>query len=407
METKRLEELRKQRGMRIAKTSHIIKMAKNEWAVPSQSKTSAYTVRFYQDKQTCSCPDFIERGLKCKHIFAVEISQTLKLVSSDGSETTITKTVKYTQNWKSYDKAQTNEKALFMKLLYDLAQNIEDKEKPISKGRPSLDMKEMVFSSALKVFSTFSLRRFMTDIKEAKELGYVNHTPHFTLVSVYMKKPEMTEILQNLITLSSLPLKSVESKFAIDSTGFRISSFTDFCKEKHNIKREHQWIKAHLCCGVNTNVVTSVEVTDENGADSPQFIPLLKRTHENGFDVAEASADKAYSSRDNVGYTDSIGGTAFILFRSNASGKPRGKSWVWRKMFNYFVYQREDFLQHYHLRSNIETTNFMIKAKFTDLVRSKDKTAQVNEVLLKVLCHNIVVLIQSMFELGIEPSFLN
>jgi hypothetical protein len=41
----------------------------------------------------------------------------------------------------------------------------------------------------------------------------------------------------------------------------------------------------------------------------------------------------------------------------------------------------------------------MIKAKFTDLVRSKDKTAQVNEVLLKVLCHNIVVLIQSMLEL--------
>ncbi len=68
-------------------------------------------------------------------------------------------------------------------------------------------------------------------------------------------------------------------------------------------------------------------------------------------------------------------------------------------MFNYFVYQREEFLEHYHLRSNIETTNFMIKAKFTDLVRSKDKTAQVNEVLLKVLCHNIVVLIQSMLEL--------
>ena len=104
---------------------------------------------------------------------------------------------------------------------------------------------------------------------------------------------------------------------------------------------------------------------------------------------------------------NSIGGTAFIPFRSNASRKPRGKSWAWRKMFNYFVYQREEFMEHYHLGSNVETTNFMIKAKFGDVIRSKDKTAQINEVLLKVLCHNIVVLIQEMFELDIGPEFLS
>lgn len=64
-------------------------------------------------------------------------------------------------------------------------------------------------------------------------------------------------------------------------------------------------------------------------------------------------------------------------------------------------------MDHYHLRSNIESTNNMIKSKFTDLVRSKNSLAQYNEILLKVICHNIVVLIQSMFELGIEPGFLD
>jgi hypothetical protein len=49
----------------------------------------------------------------------------------------------------------------------------------------------------------------------------------------------------------------------------------------------------------------------------------------------------------------------------------------------------------------------MIKSKFTDVVRSRNETAQVNEVLLKVLCHNICVVIQEIFELGIEPNFLN
>ncbi|MBA7606118.1 hypothetical protein ES703_13257 [subsurface metagenome] len=47
----------------------------------------------------------------------------------------------------------------------------------------------------------------------------------------------------------------------------------------------------------------------------------------------------------------------------------------------------------------------MVKAKFGDFVRSKDKTAQINEVLLKILCHNICVVIQDMHELGIVPQF--
>ena len=404
METKKLMELRKWRGMNIARTSHIVRMANNEWAVPSQSKTGAYTVTFLLDKKTCTCPDFIERGLVCKHIFAVEISQTLELVNDQGIKTTITKTVKYSQDWTNYDKAQTNEKGLFLRLLHDLIQSIEE---PAYKfGRPKLSLKDMVFASALKVFTTFSLRRFIPDLNLSKQKGYINDTCSYRSVSGYMQDETLTPILQNLITLSSLPLKAIETKFAIDSTGFRLTRFTDYCKEKHSIKREHTWIKAHLCCGVKTNIVTGVEVTDEFGADNNQFAPLTQRTSDNGFKIKEMSADKAYSSRDNVALIDSLGGVAYIPFRSNASGKPRGKSWVWRKMFNYFVYQREEFMGHYHLRSNIETTNFMIKAKFTDLVRSKDKTAQVNEVLLKVLCHNIVVLIQSMFELGIEPSFL-
>ncbi len=53
----------------------------------------------------------------------------------------------------------------------------------------------------------------------------------------------------------------------------------------------------------------------------------------------------------------------------------------------------------------ITTVNTM--SKFTDLVRSKDKAAQINEVLLKVLCHNICVLISAMFEFGIEPNLIN
>ena len=39
-------------------------------------------------------------------------------------------------------------------------------------------------------------------------------------------------------------------------------------------------------------------------------------------------------------------------------------------------------------------------------LRSKSLTAQINEALCRVLCHNICVVIQSVHELGIEPTFL-
>ncbi|MDP9363218.1 MAG: hypothetical protein M3Q10_03115 [Chloroflexota bacterium] len=36
-------------------------------------------------------------------------------------------------------------------------------------------------------------------------------------------------------------------------------------------------------------------------------------------------------------------------------------------------------------------------------MRSKGETAQANEVLCKVLAHNLCVLVQAIYELGVEP----
>ncbi|WP_366145838.1 transposase [Bradyrhizobium sp.] len=61
--------------------------------------------------------------------------------------------------------------------------------------------------------------------------------------------------------------------------------------------------------------------------------------------------------------------------------------------------------RHYHKRSNVESTFSMIKAKFRDHVRTKTDVAMKNEVLCKIICHNICCLIQEAHELGIDTSF--
>jgi transposase len=82
--------------------------------------------------------------------------------------------------------------------------------------------------------------------------------------------------------------------------------------------------------------------------------------------------------------------------RAAASGK---------KCIIFFQYRREEFLSHYHKRSNVESTFSMIKAKFRDHVRSKTDIAMKNEVLCKIVCHNICCLIQEIHELGITAEF--
>lgn len=98
-----------------------------------------------------------------------------------------------------------------------------------------------------------------------------------------------------------------------------------------------------------------------------------------------------------------MGGTAFVEFKVNSVGSENGSEW--ERMYHFFQYRREEFLSCYHKRSNVESTFNMIKAKFRDHVRSKTDTAMANEVLCKILCHNICVVIQEQEELGIAAEF--
>ena len=64
----------------------------------------------------------------------------------------------------------------------------------------------------------------------------------------------------------------------------------------------------------------------------------------------------------------------------------------------------EEYLTHYHRRSNVESAFSMIKRKFGDSVRAKTDTAMKNEVLAKIACHNLCCCISAWYELGIDPG---
>ncbi len=392
---------------------HQLKRKGNVWFVPSQAGRGDYEVRPDPQAPRCTCPDYEFRNARCKHIVAVEYV-LMREHTPDGG-TVVTETIKvthktYTQDWKAYNAAQTHEKSEMQALLYELCKNLPEPVRERGKGRPPLPLSDVIFASVTKIYSTISGRRFATDLREAKARGYLAHLPHYNSVFKYLESEALTPYLYELISLSAAPLKSIETDFAVDSSGFGTGQFMRWLDVKYGTKEDRrQWLKLHLMVGTKTNVVTSVEVSDGYSHDYHHFKPLVDHTAKQGFKLQEISADKGYLGADNMMTALRHGAIPYIPFKTNSVAQSgwEPKSQLWTRMYHFYALNRAEFLQHYHKRSNVETTFHMIKSKFGQRLRSRTLTAQINEALCKVLCHNLCVVIQSVHELGIETNFTN
>lgn len=308
-------------------------------------------------------------------------------------------------NWAQYNASQTQEKLIFMRLLKELCQHIPNHQKRMNNPN-AIPMPDAVFGLSLKTYCNGVIRRFHSDLEIAAQAKYIQRAYHFNTMKDHLHHPKLRRILKDLIEISSLPLKHHEQFFAADATGFGSSKFIrwfDIRVKKEVNKRT--WRKCHAICGVMSNIVTSVEITDGDVNDTTQFKDLVNNTAEN-FEIKEVSADKGYLSRDNMEVVQKFGGIPYIPFKSNVTGKAGG-SLIWKKMFIEFQNRQEDYMRHYHKRSNIESVWSMIKARFGNNLRSKKEEAQDNEVLLKVLCHNLCVLIQEMFMRNLSIDFFD
>lgn len=393
-----LDNARASRGLAMAEHLRIRQEA-GTWIVPSASGEGRYKVDF--ESGTCSCPDHEVRGVRCKHLFAVEY--TIERETQPDGTTTVTEAVRvtYSQNWPAYNAAQVEEGERFRILLADLCSLIEQPEQ--TRGRPRLALADMTFACVLKVFEGFSSRRFMSALREAQACGFVKRTPHYNSLNTYLADPTLTPILSELVRASAMPLAAVETNFAIDATGFGTGRFQRWYTHKYGREVERrEWVKLHAMIGVETLAVTAAEVTNGNAADSPKFLPLIWQTPA-AFDVQEVSADKGYLSRTNQRTALRMGIEPYIPHKANV--RPPVPGSVLYRLYHQFAFERETFLAHYHQRSNVESAFSAIKRKFGDSLRTKTFEGNVNETLGKVIAHNLSVVIRTSHTLGVEATF--
>ncbi|MFB6099715.1 MAG: transposase [Candidatus Nanohalobium sp.] len=308
------------------------------------------------------------------------------------------------RDWSNYNAARTNEKMYFNKLAKELANFIRQSDlETEGRGRSGYDLGQQIYVLLRHAYEDKGSRSFVSELKE-EDPEILDNIPHFNSVTNFYDNCKLTDVLKQLITISAEPLAEMEQELAADASGWSTRTYDQWLEDRTGAaEAKRQYKKAHIMVGANTNVIVSATVTAGTKHDSPEFTELMERAKP-FLPIATVSADKAYSSKENLNIVDDSNALPIIPFKENTSGKARGDT-LWKKMYQYFRRHKSDFKKYYHQRSNAETTFYMIKEKLNSRLRTKKEVSQKNELLARLLAHNLMVLEQQMFDSGINPEF--
>lgn len=289
-----LIQYRKRRGWEIFERFKIVSNG-NGHDVPSEAKLKKkYHVVVTSTDVSCTCLDHAQTGERCKHIYAVEFL----LRGDEGLEQSDApvgpRRPTYTRDWPAINKAQTREEDEFEPMLSALLESVA--EPPHERGRCPVPRHDALFGLISKVYIGKSARRSMPRLNLAYRRGYLEKPITFGTISAYMERPEITPILEDLIVRSSLPMASLETRFAADSTGMSGSRFINWRSIKYRGIIEKMWAKLHVMIGVKTLIVTAAYIGDRDASDPVQLPKLLGITTRN-FTIREVYADKAYNTK--------------------------------------------------------------------------------------------------------------
>lgn len=415
------------RGLRIAASTPIVQ-TDDGWIIESQSRPGVY-YRLWTDEYDlhCNCPDAVRT---CKHILALQftldpdskakamramgaepVSSTAEhLLSESKSIITmptpldVSATPEQPTSWQKYNRTQTNEKRLFKQLLHALCRLAPEPERQ-ARGRPRIPLRDLIFGEVYREYSGLSSRRGRTDIEEVAQDGYISKAYGYNVGTDFLNQPETTDLLRDFITESARPFRGIERTFAPDSTGFSTSTYDRWHDEKYGSEKNPRatYVKTHILVGVKSHVTTAAVASVEPVADIRMLPELLAETQGAQFTVDEIVADGAYLSEPLLEWMHKEGIQFYVPFRTNSIFHYDNS--LWDRHLATFLVNQDLFAEHYHQRSQVESTFSMVKAKYGSRVRGKTPTSQANNVLCKLLANNLYVLIHAIYELGLEPEF--
>lgn len=394
---------RQERGRKIARDGGIRRDG-DVFAVPSDSNPDQYYLVNISSphRPLCGCADFIKTRSTCAHIWAVR-----EILESRESETLpafAPRSVTAKRDWSKYNEAEVRAPELILDILLALSEELP--ELPRQTGRARISPAVMFFLTAAKVYGEETNRSSIAMAKRllGPEKWKVDHF-HYNAFSNYLKRADTTDHVQWAICQTAAVFKDIEHTFIVDSTGIGTTGRARYREKRYgseSYRSKHaEWRKLHAIIGRRHKVFCAAIVSADHGpgsGDSPNLRPLIKRTAAQGFRIENVLADAAYLGKDNIEAIVALGADPVIPFKSNS----RPQHPLMKRLYLRFTAAFEEFHAKARERPIIECSFSMIKRKFSEAVRARDYTAQTNEALFLVLCHNLDVVVHAAIEFGVD-----
>ncbi len=317
----------------------------------------------------------------------------------------------YSQDWPLYQQASSQEKLMFFRILKDAVDYLMIDYEYSGNGRPPVYYADILKSLCIKAYHNYSSWRLESELKIARAMGIIDDVYKRPTLMKYMQDERITKLLQKLIKIIAQPIAPIEVYFAADATGIsNMYGNTRWMKIRHTkeeMRKRREYSKLHIISGVKTNIICSAKVTKGAVNESPHFKALLDDTAKI-FSVKEVLADAGYLSKENVKAVEAIGAVPFIMGkkRVNVPGR-RGNMSAWGAMLRLWKNHQMYFAEHYHKRSNVESTFGALKRKFGDFCRCKKLVSQENEILSKIVCFNAAVLSEALLSFDLKCEFID
>lgn len=346
-------------------------------------------------------PDFVAMPLDDMRDAAREAEDDRK-AKQDKSKNDKKPKTHFKRDPRLYERAQMNEGIYFRDLLSDIASTVPEPDHP-GVGRKPISRHRIVTSLGLWAYSKRAQRPAMGDLQMAQIGGIMKKAPSRSTLESYLLQPWLKGVLSSLIEASAVPLRLLESTFAVDSTIYRSTRKIKGQKEPLVLTT-----KAHLITGVTTKIITASSVTPYETGDAPQLPELLGVTDKE-FSIIKVVADRAYLSRDNLDAIVKLDAHPFIPPKSNTiyhyydDGQVQPS--LWNQTLYYFDAHQRDFYKHYHIRSDVEAAIGAKKVILGGKLRCRADAARINEALVRQLCYNLHILVHAIHEYGVDPQF--
>jgi transposase len=274
-------------------------------------------------------------------------------------------------------------------------------------ARPKIDPALLFFTSLIKAYEGTTIRRSID--KARLTLGatwWDQHGFHYNRFSDYFNERSTTAHLNWAIAEVCAPFLPFLDDLILDGTGISLTARGTYRSEKYPESVVPRYARLTLAMDRKYKVFPVAIVTSSSGVGTgeiSQVRHLLRRLKANGWCAKNVIADTLYGVEPVLeAIVDEYGAHPIIPLKRIYTDTRMPSTPLMLRVHTHFLADKEAFYKKYNQRPLIESGISSLKRKWEGSVRSHLPRAIMNEILFKVLCHNIDCLIHAAAEFGLS-----